>query len=79
MARGSEGTDSGACRASVLQFELEGLGAPLGDVTVQHGSLGEAHVVLAVDQDHRVGPARDTDGTQAEEDTLQPPSWSLGL
>lgn len=41
---------------SLLQFEVETLGAPLVDVTVQHVALGEADVVLAVDQDDRVGP-----------------------
>lgn len=43
-------------RRSFLQLELEGLCAPLGDVTVQHGALGEADVTLAVDQDDGVRP-----------------------
>lgn len=41
---------------SFLQLELEGPCAPLGDVTVQHGALGEADVILTVDQDDGVRP-----------------------
>lgn len=41
---------------SFLQLELEGPCAPLGDVTVQHGALGEADGTLAVDQDNGVRP-----------------------
>lgn len=41
---------------SFLQLELEGPCAPLGDVAVQHGALGEADVIFAVDQDDGVRP-----------------------
>lgn len=52
--KGTEWVSSVA--VSLLQFELERTGAPFGCVTVEHGALGEGHVILCVDQDYCVGP-----------------------
>lgn len=46
---------------SILQLELEGPCAPLGDITVQHGALVEADGTLAVDQDNGVRPESESE------------------
>lgn len=54
---------------SFLQLELEGLCAPLGDITVQHGALGEADVILVVDQDNGVRPESECEKDMSSEQT----------
>lgn len=55
---------------SFLQLELEGLCAPLSDITVQHGALGEADVVLAVNQDHGIGPEAESENNNVNDTDL---------